>query len=731
MKAIKSKYSNLITIEGHLEHITYFNKETHYTVARLMTTQSRNPVTLVGFMAGVSPGEALKIQGYWETHPKYGQQFKIHAFEVTLPATTDGIRKYLESGVIKGIGRAMAGRLIDAFGAETFEVIEKKPEKLLAVEGIGQKKAAMVRDAWAEHHVIRGLMKFLQEMGVKTAFGAKIYKQYGAEAVDIIRADPYCLAHDFPSSGFSIADTIAQNLGVALDEPERVRSAIIHMLFQLADEGHSFAEEENLVVRCENLFQINRLAIAAAVEELIAFRRIVRERLNDEQEANAIFLANLHRAESDLAGRLKALMSVPTATSEIDAEGISKEVQRKLAIHLSAEQVAVLEKVFSHRVAIITGGPGTGKTTLLRSIAIVFEKLGKTVRLAAPTGRASRRLTEVTGRKARTIHRLLGYNLKDGQFLKNRDEPIDADVIIVDEASMVDIELMHRLVQAVPMSAMLILVGDMFQLPSVGPGNVLADMIRSEEIPVYYLNEIFRQDQQSAIVINAHRVRSGELPEFETIDNMDELSDFYFLEQSNPDQVVDQVVQLCKVGLPQQFNLDPANDIQVLSPMHKGIVGTINLNQKLQRALNPNPVLIEHMGNAFKLGDKVMHLRNNYQKDVYNGDIGIIRDCSRNSREITVDYYGHNVKYDHTELEEISIAYAISVHKSQGSEYPAVIVPLVTQHYVLLQRNLLYTAMTRGQKLVILIGSQKALNIALNNDKPQQRLTRLSERLRA
>ena len=413
----------------------------------------------------------------------------------------------------------------------------------------------------------------------------------------------------------------------------------------------------------------------------------------------------------------------------IDTEQMSAEVQKRLAINLSNDQLEVLEQVFSHRISIISGGPGTGKTTLLRSIARVFEALGKKVRLCAPTGRAARRLAEVTHRKATTIHRLLGYNFMDGQFIRNQDNPLDADVLIVDEASMVDTALMYHFLKALSISAVLVLVGDVFQLPSVGPGNVLADIIQSDCVPVFYLNNIFRQDQESPIVINAHRVRNGESLDIEPIENISAGSEFYFLEESDPHRVVARIVNLCRTEVPRRFGFDPVHDLQVLTPMHKGVIGTINLNRVLQEVLNPNPESMESMGNIFKTDDKVMHLINNYQKEVYNGDIGIIRRIDKKKSRLSVEYYGRLVDYDPSDLDEISVAYAISVHKSQGSEYPAVIVPLMTQHFIMLQRNLLYTAITRGQKLVILIGTQKALSIALNNDKPQQRLSRLAERL--
>ena len=729
MAKYKKDNSSLIILEGHLERITYFNKDTHYTVARFKRANPATVLTVVGYMTGVGIGETIKIKGAWFAHPRYGQQFKIQSFEVTLPAAVDGIRKYLASGVVKGIGSAMAARMTKLFGADTLEVIEKRPERLMEVEGIGETKAAMIQEAWQEHHSLRTLMQFLQEMGVQTSYCAKIYKTYGPDAVDLIREDPYTLAENIPGAGFLIADTIARKLGVEIEDPERVRACIIHIIMRNAEDGHTFAERENLVSRCENQFQINRLTIEDIIEELAAAKVIVIEPLESVPAGSAIYMKDLHRAETGLANRLKAMLSVPIGSAEVNGDRIAAEVHQRLAINLSSEQLAIVEQIFSHRVAIITGGPGTGKTTLLRSISTIFETLGRRVALAAPTGRAARRLTEVTQRKAGTIHRLLGYNFMDGGFLRGPDNPINAEAVIIDEASMVDTALMYHLMNAIQPSAVLVLVGDVAQLPAIGPGNVLADMIKSQSIQVFSLNKIFRQDRESAIIRNAHKMRQGDFHIGAQPDVIDQSSDFYFLEEHDPDRVAQKIVDLCSRELPQTFDFDPIIDIQVLTPMHKGAVGTINLNHMLQKTLNRNPVLIESVGNAYKVGDKVMHLINNYKKDVYNGDIGIVRSFDLQKGELEVDYYGRAVCYDTGELDQITIAYAISVHKSQGSEYPAVVVPLVTQHYVLLQRNLLYTAMTRGKKLVILIGTPKALHIALNNDRPQMRLTSLARRL--
>ncbi len=730
MKNNDAKYTNTTTIEGHLERITYFNEDTHYTIARLKPSGLTTTITVVGYLAGVSLGESIRINGKWETHPKFGQQLKIDTFEVTLPAGIESIRSYLGSGIIKGIGPSLASKLVKAFGAETLEVIENCPQRLVEVDGIGEAKADAIQSAWSQHHAVRGLMQFLQKMGVQTSYCARIYKQYGADAVTLIQEDPYVLAEDFPGAGFLIADTIARKQGVEIENPERVRSCILHLILQNADDGHTFAERENLVSRCENQFQISQFACENAIDELKEAGIIHVEPVAADPWANAVYLKDLYQAECGLAERLQAMLDVPVDPLEIEPVSMATEVHQKLAINLSDEQLQVLEKICSHRIGIITGGPGTGKTTLLRSISTVFQAQGRRLLLAAPTGRAARRLAEVTRKKATTIHRLLGYNFNDNGFMRNRDNPLDTDAVIIDEASMVDTALMHNLLAATPLSARVVLVGDVSQLPSIGPGNVLADMIDSGRIPVFYLNKIFRQERESAIIVNAHRVREGDFPEFPDSSAIDDRSDFFFLEQSNPDRVAAGIVELCSQQLPGKFGLDPVNDIQVLTPMHKGAVGTINLNTLLQKELNPRPTDRKTTGVSFKSGDKVMHLRNNYQKEVYNGDIGIVETIENKKSELTVDYYGKSVCYDFDELDEITMAYAISVHKSQGSEYPAVIVPLMTQHYVLLQRNLLYTAMTRGKKLVVLTGTRKALKIALMNDKPQRRLSGLADRIK-
>ncbi|MBW1740318.1 MAG: ATP-dependent RecD-like DNA helicase [Deltaproteobacteria bacterium] len=720
------------TLEGHLERIVYHNEDNHYTVAKLKVRGNPELVTVVGQLTGITLGEVLRLWGDWETHPKYGQQFKATGYRVSLPAQIHGIQKYLGSGLIKGIGPEMAKRLVERFGTKTLEVIEHSPDDLLGVKGIGEKRLQMILKAWEGQREIRDVMIFLQGHGVSTGYSAKIFKQYGHDAIRVVRENPYRLASDIFGIGFLIADRIAEKVGIAKDAMIRAEAGIIHVLEKMSNEGHMFVLYDQLQDRAETLLEIDRTVLETAVENLAASGRIVLEDFhleNDPSKAmTAVYLKTFYAAEVGLANRLKALFSVPVKALGMDAGRIERLIQYRLAIMLAKEQWFGLHTALSHKVSIITGGPGTGKTTLVKAILAVFEAAGKQVVLCAPTGRAAKRLSEVTGHEAKTIHRLLVYNFKSGGFQKNEKDPLDADVVIVDEASMVDTFLMYHLVKAVPMTAVLILVGDVYQLPSVGPGNVLRDMIDSNQVAVVFLKEIFRQAQKSLIIVNAHRINQG-FPPTMPDSNRDTLEDFYFIEQEDPEKVLSIILELCCERIPGRFKLDPLSDIQVLSPMHKGIVGTTNLNRVLQQALNPSNDTIERMGRTFKCRDKVMQVRNNYGKEVFNGDIGTISRIDRDMQKITVEYDGRAVDYEFGELDELVLAYAVSVHKSQGSEYRAVILPVMIQHFMLLQRNLVYTGVTRAKELVVLIGTKQALAIALRNDTPKKRMTRLCERM--
>ncbi len=719
----------MITLQGNLAKVTYFNEKNFYTIAKFKADKMQSYVTIIGYIACMNPGENIKINGDWETHPIYGEQFKVDSYEVTLPASVAGIRDYLKSGIIKGIGPAIADRLVTCFQENTFHVIEKTPERLLEVNGIGPSKAALISSAWKEHHFLRELMHFSQQYNLNLSFGAKLLKKYGQNAIHIIRDNPYKVTIDIPEIGFSAIDVLALKMGIPKDSPDRIASCIRYVLGQAEDKGDCFVYKEDLLKKCQKKIQVEDNLIDAAIQTLEETKELKIEPDQDTPGANAVFSYAFYRAETDISNKLRAMLSIPVDPPGLDEEKITREIFKKLAIKLATDQIQVLEDVFSHKVSVITGGPGTGKTTLIRSICAILETLGKQIFLAAPTGRAARRLSQVTGRKAETIHKLLMFNPSTGLFEKNQENPLESEALIIDEASMVDTLLMQHLVQAVPMTSTLIMVGDVSQLPSVAPGNVLSDMIESKIIRTFELTNIFRQTRESKIITNAHKVRRGEMPDITNHDNSGKISDFYFIEKNNPADMVDTIVELCQSKIPEKFQLNPMEDIQIVTPMHRGEAGTINLNKKLQNALNKKPDSIESNVGGFITGDKVMHLKNNYNKEVFNGDIGIISAIDNTKKTVLVDYEDKIVSYDYSELDELSLAYAISVHKSQGSEYPAIIMPLTTQHYIMLQRNLLYTAITRSKQLAILIGTKKALHITLKNNKYRKRLSKLASRL--
>jgi exodeoxyribonuclease V alpha subunit len=710
----------IVELQGQLERITYRNEENHYTVARLKVKGYRRPVTVVGSLVSVSPGEVLMLKGTWDVHPRYGEQFKIVSYESVVPATVKGIERYLGSGLIKGIGPVMARRLVDRFGLQTLDIIEGGIERLREIEGIGEKRVAMIGAAWAEQKEIRQVMLFLQGHEVSSSYASKIYKQYGKESIKVVKENPYRLASDIFGIGFLTADKIASKLGVPKDSPRRAEAGIMYVLTKLADEGHVFYPRVPLLDECRTILDIESNTITEALDRLVLEASVVAE---DE----AVYLAGYYTAETSIAENLRLIVDTPGKTMPYDTEADIRRVQQDLNIVLASAQMQAVREALGRKVLVLTGGPGTGKTTIINAIIRITGRRGQKTLLAAPTGRAAKRMTETCGREARTIHRLLEFSPKEGGFKKNSESPLDADLVIVDESSMIDTLLMHHLLKAVPKSATLILVGDVDQLPSVGPGNVLRDIIDSGFVPVARLNEIFRQSRSSLIILNAHRINDGEFPSFPAGNQTPQ--DFYFIQMEDPEKVREMIVDMCRDRIPLKFGFRPVDDIQVLTPMHRGVVGASNLNAELQKHLNPSGDELVRGAKIFRTGDKVMQIRNNYDKDVYNGDIGKVVSINREDQEITVEYDGKQVVYDFTDLDEIILAYAVSVHKSQGSEYPVVVMPLLTQHYMMLQRNLLYTAITRGKKLVIIIGTRKALAIAIRNNKPQMRYTRLRERL--
>ena len=724
----------MITIKGTLTRITFRNEENHYTIARVKVHGTREPIVVVGHMAGIAPGETLSLVGAWVTHVKYGEQFKVESFDVVLPATVGGIKKYLGSGIIKGIGKTMADKIVERFQERSLDIIENEPHRLLEIQGIGKAKADFITKAWDSHHAIRKVMQFLQHNGIGISHAAAILNFYGSNALDILKKNPYRISRDIPEAGFEVADTIALKAGVKRDDPDRIKACIIYLLLKWEADGHVFAPRSQLLKQCSQMTSALEACLWDALNALEKSSEIVIEKaLEPEETGDAvqtderIYIKRLHRAEEGIGRRIRAMLSIGAPAFEMDDAAIEQEVLFRLALKLSDEQMAVVKEILTHRVVVITGGPGTGKTTLVRSVCSIFMKLRQKVLLAAPTGRAARRLAEVTGRKAFTLHKILLYDPDDASFGRNINNPLDIDVMIVDESSMVDTMLMYHLVQAIPVNSVLILVGDIFQLPSVGPGNVLSDIIRSGAVKVFSLTRIFRQAEQSPIIRNAHCIRNGQMPCLDRHKDDKGLSEFYFIENNDPDRVVKTILNLCCGRIKKAFS--HVDEIQVLTPMHRGETGTINLNQQLQAVLNKTPGGINAGGMTFKTGDKVMHLKNNYQKDVFNGDIGVVDEVVTSENRLVVNFDGRLVDYDIMELDELTLAYAVSVHKSQGSEYSAVVIAITTMHYPLLQRNLLYTAMTRGKHLVILVGSRRAVEIALHNNKTDYRLSGLSYRI--
>jgi len=718
-------------LQGQIERITYTNDENGYTVAKVKAYGHHDLITVVGNFMSPMPGEVLDMKGEWHNHPKFGQQFKVLSYHTKVPATVYGIRKYLGSGLIKGLGPIIAERIVSKFGENTLDVIEEKIESLNEVEGIGKKRIAMIQKAWEDQKEIREVMVFLQTHGVSSGYAAKIFKQYGKDAINIVQENPYRLATDIFGIGFITADRIAQKIGFAKDSPLRASAGVLYVLNQLADEGHVYYPYDPLIDKASEILELGREIAADAIAQLAADRKLVIEDLNNDAEEfkpnhKAVFLTQFHVCESGIAHRLKLLLHIPKAMPLADPDATIQEIQSHKAIQLAAKQIQAVKCAIQSKVMVITGGPGTGKTTIIDTVINVFKAFGYKMLLAAPTGRAAKRMNEATGHPAKTIHRLLEYSMAKGGFQKNYENPLDCDALIIDEASMIDTVLMYHLLKAVPNRATLILVGDVNQLPSVGAGNVLNDIIESGAVPVVSLTEIFRQAKQSRIIVNAHRINEGHIP---YSDNKDS-DDFYFIEKESPEDVLNIILRLAKERIPARFGFHPIDDIQVLTPMNKGIVGAVNLNIELQKALNPGSGEEFTRGQrSFRLNDKVMQIRNNYDKEVFNGDIGRITNINFEAQELVIIFDGREVAYEFSECDEIVLAYSVSVHKAQGSEYPAVIIPVLIQHYMLLQRNLIYTAVTRGKKLVVLVGTKKALAIAIRNDKTQKRFTRLRERL--
>jgi len=724
----------LSDLSGQIERITYTNEENGFTIARVKVYGQRDLVTVVGNLMAPTPGEILKMRGEWANHPKFGEQFKVVHYETKVPATVYGIEKYLGSGLIKGLGPVMAKRIVKKFGKRTLDVIENEISKLAQVEGVGKKRIAMIKNAWSEQKEIRDVMIFLQSHGVSSGYATKIFKEYGNRSIAVVKVNPYRLATDIFGIGFVTADSIAEKLGFPKDSEQRVEAGILYVLHQLSDDGHVYYPYEELVEKSREILGVEREVVVKALGTLAADKKIVFEDLNNsieefKENKKAVYLAKFHLCEVGIADRLKLLSSSPRSIRSVDTNKAVEWVQKQLLINLAKNQVSAVRSSLEKKVVVITGGPGTGKTTIINAVLKVFSMLKVRIILAAPTGRAAKRMSETSGFEAMTIHRLLEFSFAKGGFQRNEERPLSCDLLVVDEASMIDTVLMYHLLKAIPQGAIFILVGDVNQLPSVGAGNILKDIIESDTVEVVELNEIFRQAKESRIIVNAHKINNGVIPSFESSYQNGPENDFYFIQQEEPERVLETILELVKGRIPGRFGFDPVDDIQVMTPMHKGVVGAGNLNRKLQETLNPGQDDVIRGDRIFRVNDKVMQIRNNYDKEVFNGDIGRITRIYQEDQQLTISFDGREVTFEFSDLDEIVLAYAISIHKSQGSEFPAVVIPVLTQHYILLQRNLIYTAVTRGRKLVVMVGTRKALAIGVNNNKTKKRFTYLKHRL--
>lgn len=728
-----------VKIRGVVERITYQNPENGYTVLKCAVKSYKELVTVIGSLLDVNVGSVLLIYGNWKVDSRYGRQFAAESWEETLPATVFGIEKYLGSGLIKGVGPKYAKKIVAQFGIETLEVIETDISRLQEVDGIGKKRIQMIRDSWERQKEIKNVMLFLQDHGVSTSFAAKIYRQYGNESLDKMKENPFQMADDIWGIGFKTADGIAQKLGFAKEAYVRLRSGIMYTLSNLADEGHVFAYQEQLIAKAAELLEAEESSIVMTLDQMIADKDLICETVDyktDQAEMKAIYLPAFYYAEAGVAGKLKRLAQAPAADrlwhALVDArqqtgnESLSidvSKIQEKVHMEYDEIQADAIRKAAVSKVMVLTGGPGTGKTTTTQGIIAAYRSFGLKILLAAPTGRAAKRMTEATGLEAKTIHRLLECKPPEG-YQKNEDNPLDGDVLIIDECSMIDMILMNALLKAIPEGMRLILVGDIDQLPSVGAGNVLRDIIDSGVFPVVRLTRIFRQAQSSRIIMNAHAINEGKFPDISNGKN----TDFFYIEKEDPEEAVQEIVRLVKNNLPRYYKT-PWNHIQVLTPMQKGIVGAANLNLALQEALNPQGDGLRRGGYLFRTGDKVMQIRNNYEKEIFNGDIGTVESVDLQERTLKVNFDQHIIEYEASELDELVHAYATTIHKAQGSEYPIVVMPVLMNHYVMLQRNLIYTGITRAKNVLVIVGTRKALSYAVRNVTVTKRNTFLKERL--
>jgi len=725
---MREKRAALVTgkehLDGAIDEIVFYNPDNGYTVAKFVTDGGET-ITIVGSFPPLSPGEVLRIRGGWELNPRFGRQFKVDHFTMTLPASAQGIEKFLASGLVRGIGPVLARRIVKAYGAGTIDILSRDPERLRKVEGVGAVKLKEICRSWAEHQDIRDLIMFLQEHGVSTGLATKIYKQYADRSFTVLRSNPYQLSLDIWGIGFKTADQIALKLGLDPASPERVKAYILYILQKDNEQGHVFSSAAEAGEKCVADLGVTADLAAEALERLVKGGQIVAE---DWAGGTALYLPFFHQAQEEVARAIHNLAGFPCRAPDFDLDKAITETEKDLSLAFSPLQRRAIRESFERKILVITGGPGTGKTTIIRAISDVYRKWGKDVLLAAPTGRAAKRLSEATGQDARTIHRVLEFQPKKGTFKRNEGNALPGEALVVDEFSMVDLPLMFHLLKAVPPWMRLILVGDKDQLPSVGPGNLLHDIIESGTVDVVRLDEIFRQEKESLIVVNAHRVNQGQSLVFAPRE--DKNADFYFIRQEDERKAFLTILKMCSSSIPHKLGLSPLDPrIQVISPMYKGVVGVDNLNTELQARLNPGGEGLQSGTRTFRARDKVMQVRNDYDKDVFNGDIGSVLHADRAKHRLYIDFDGRTVCYEKDQLNDVTLAYAVSVHKAQGSEYQAVIMPLLTQHFIMLQRNLFYTALTRAKKLSVVIGSYKALWIAIKNDKPVKRNSLLKDRL--
>jgi len=719
-----SEKLNMDYFEGTIEQIIYYSLDTGYTVFKFVPEKGES-MTAIGSFPPLSPGEVLKIKGKWVINPKFGKQFKVENFIPVLPASIKGIEKFLSSGLIKGIGPVLARRIIKKFGDKTIEVLSKNPDKLQKVEGVGRIKLKEIKKSWVEHEHIRELIIFLQGHNVSTNLATKIYRQYGEKSFSVLKTNPYQVCLDIWGVGFKTADQMALKLGMSPSSTERIKAYIRYLLEKDNEQGHVFSHQTDLEKSCREELEVEEERIKDAIQELKKQKSVMSEKVDSETN---IYLPFFYKAEEEVVRSIHGLSSLPCLHPDFDIDSAISDVEKELSLEFSLMQKRAIKACFDKKILVITGGPGTGKTTIIKAVVDIFNKWEKEVLLAAPTGRAAKRLSEAARKEAKTIHRTLEYNPKLGTFRRGEKSPLAGDALIIDEFSMVDLPLMYYLIKAVPSSMRLILVGDKDQLPSVGPGNLLQDIIESQEVDVVRLDEIFRQEKDSLIVVNAHRVNRGQSLVYPSRGEKD--ADFYFIRQENEQKVFSTIMSLCGWRIPKRFDLHPLSpDIQVISPMYRGLVGVDNLNSEMQKKFNRFQEGLKFGNREIRSHDKVMQIRNNYEKEVFNGDIGVVSHIDKQRYRVFVDFYGKSVVYEREEIDDLTLAYAVSVHKSQGSEYQTVVMPLLTQHYIMLQRNLFYTALTRAKKLSVIVGSYKALYIAIKNDKPVKRNCLVKEKL--